>query len=524
MAKLMLKLFYLFIEYRILQKTIQGSYMNLIYKKNKLIQEKADAYVISIFNNQKTFSSDLKSIDIKLKKKLTALLKSGDIKTEIGKITTINLLGEFNAKQLFIVGLGDEKKITIDNLRTQIASVCRTINNFKLTSAAFDISNLLINSQKKNDAIHAIAEAIGLSQYQFTKHKTHAKDKPITINDVTFHGISHINLKTIDKLIKQGLIFAQAANLTKDLANEPANYMTPSKLAEIALDIADKHSLQCEIINKNAAKELKMGSYLSVASGSNEEPKFIILKYQHKEATNKPVAIVGKGITFDTGGISLKPSAGMDEMKGDMSGAATVLGVMQAIGELKPKLNIIGIAPCTENMPGGKATKPGDVVYAMDGQSIEVLNTDAEGRLVLADALSYAVKEKSSAIIDIATLTGAMTVSLGSVRTGVFSNNDKLFEKLVSASTKANEPIWRFPLDEAYGKMIVSNVADIKNVGEREAGSITAAKFLEKFIGNTPWIHMDIAGVMTVKQSKGEWSKGMSGNPVRTLVHLLLSY
>ena len=277
-------------------------------------------------------------------------------------------------------------------------------------------------------------------------------------------------------------------------------------------------------LDVSAAEELGMGSYLSVAAGSNQEPKFIILKYTHKDATNKPLALVGKGITFDTGGISLKPSAGMEEMKGDMSGAATVLGVMQAIGAIKPKINVLGIAPCTENMPGGKATKPGDVVYAMDGKSIEVLNTDAEGRLVLADALAYAVQEKCSAIIDIATLTGAMMISLGSVRTGVFANNDKLYDKLEKASIKANEPIWRFPLDEAYGKMIVSSVADIKNVGEREAGSITAAKFLEHFVKKTPWIHMDIAGVMSVKQSQGELIKGMSGNPVRTLINLVCDY
>ena len=498
--------------------------MNLQHKKNSILREKANAYIITVFDKQTTIHKSFKEIDKKINNKITKLIKDNKLKTGAGSITEFPVSGELNADYLFVISLGEKKQFNVDVLRTQTANVFRRIDSMKLNSVAFSLEEVLSSTSKKNEAYQAISEGIFLSQYSFKKHKTKVANKGTTINEITVHASDEKNSNTAQKMLERGKIFAISANLTKDLANEPANYMTPTKLAETALEIADLHGLDCQIINKAAAKELGMGSYLSVAAGSNQEPKFIILKYTHKNAKNKPVALIGKGITFDTGGISLKPSAGMDEMKGDMSGAATVLGVMNAIGQLKPKINVIGIAPCTENMPGGKATKPGDVVYAMDGQSIEVLNTDAEGRLVLADAISYAVKEKCSAIVDIATLTGAMMISLGSVRTGVFANNDALFEKINKASQKSNEPIWRMPLDEAYGKMIISNVADIKNVGDREAGSITAAKFLEKFVGKTPWAHMDIAGVMTVKQSKGEWTKGMSGNPVRTLIHMICDY
>ena len=264
-----------------------------------------------------------------------------------------------------------------------------------------------------------------------------------------------------------------------------------------------------------------MGSYLSVAAGSAQPPKFIVLRY-HGGGRQKPIALVGKGITFDTGGISLKPGAGMERMKGDMTGAAAVIASMQAIARLAPAVNVIAVAPCTENMPGGNATKPGDVVYAMDGQSIEVLNTDAEGRLVLADGLAYARREGATTLIDIATLTGAMNVALGSVRIGTFANNDRLYQELERASTASGERLWRMPLDAEYFELIKSDVADLKNTGGAAAGSITAAKFLERFAHDTPWAHLDIAAVMDAAADRGEQVKGNTGRPVRTLVHFVL--
>ena len=280
-------------------------------------------------------------------------------------------------------------------------------------------------------------------------------------------------------------------------------------------------SLECTIIERAEAERLKMGSYLSVANGSAQPPKFIVLSYRGA-GNGRPIALVGKGITFDTGGISIKPAENMDAMKGDMSGAAAVIAAIGALARLRAKVNVLAIAPCTENMPGGNATKPGDVVYAMDGQSIEVLNTDAEGRLVLADGLAYARQQGATTLIDVATLTGAMSVALGAVRIGTFANNDRLYQELERASAASGERIWRMPLDAEYFDLIKSDVADMKNTGGAPAGSITAAKFLERFAGETPWAHLDIAGVMDSTGDRGEIVKGNSGKPVRTLVHFVL--
>jgi leucyl aminopeptidase len=252
-----------------------------------------------------------------------------------------------------------------------------------------------------------------------------------------------------------------------------------------------------------------------------QPPKFIVLHYKNG-GRGRPIGLVGKGITFDTGGISIKPNEGMDRMKGDMTGAASVIGAMQAIARLGPNVNVMAVAPCTENMPSGSATKPGDVVYAMDGQSIEVLNTDAEGRLVLADGLAYARQQGCATLVDVATLTGAMSIALGNVRIGTFATNDRLYADLERAGAACGERLWRFPLDAEYGEQIKSDVADMKNTGGRLAGSITAAKFLERFAGDTPWAHLDIAGVMDSGSDRGVLVKGNSGYPVRTLVHFVL--
>jgi len=321
--------------------------------------------------------------------------------------------------------------------------------------------------------------------------------------------------------VEEGVILGEMTNYARDLQNEPANLMTPTIMAARAQQLAAELGLECSIIERAEAERLKMGSYLSVANGSAQPPKFIVLTYRGA-GNGRPIALVGKGITFDTGGISIKPAENMDAMKGDMSGAASVIAAIGALARLKAKVNVMAIAPCTENMPGGNATKPGDVVYAMDGTSIEILNTDAEGRLVLADGIAYARSKGATAILDVATLTGAMTVALGSVRTGVFCNNDRVMAEVERAAAAADERVWRLPLDQEYDDQIKSDVADIKNTGGRPAGSITAAKFIERFVGTTPWVHFDIAGVMAKSSDSGVWVKGMSGNPVRTLIHFAL--
>ena len=299
--------------------------MKLQHKKNSILREKASAYIITVFDKEPLLHKSFKEIDKKINNKITKLLKNKTMKTNLGSINEFPVSGELNADYLFVVSLGEKKQFNIDVLRTQTANIFRKIDSMKLNDVAFSLEEIMSITNKKNEAYQAVAEGIFLSQYSFKRHKTKISNKETAINKISIHSSGEKNSNLIQKMLNRGEVFATSANLTKDLANDPANYMTPSNLAETALEIAEAHGLDCQIINKSAAKEMGMGSYLSVAAGSNQEPKFIILKYTHKSAKNKPVALIGKGITFDTGGISLKPSAGMEEMKGDMSGAATVL-------------------------------------------------------------------------------------------------------------------------------------------------------------------------------------------------------
>ena len=325
--------------------------------------------------------------------------------------------------------------------------------------------------------------------------------------------------KTAKAEFAQALAQAEGVQLARELGNMPANYATPTHLAQTAQKLAaGSKNLICKVLEKRDAEKLKMGAFLSVAAASAQAPKFIELKYTGAGKA-APVVLVGKGITFDTGGISLKPGAGMDEMKYDMCGAASVLGVFAALARLQPKINVVGLIPTCENMPAGNATKPGDVITAMDGTTIEVLNTDAEGRLILCDALCYAARFKPKAIVDIATLTGACVIALGGVRSGLFSNDDALAAALSAAGDAAQDLCWRMPLDADYADGLKSKYADVANVAGREAGAVTAAKFLHRFVGDTPWAHLDIAGTAW----KSGAAKSATGRPVGLLLQYLLA-
>ena len=316
---------------------------------------------------------------------------------------------------------------------------------------------------------------------------------------------------------------AEAANLARDMVNEPANYMTPTIMAEQAKGIAENHGMEIELLEREQMKELGMGAILGVAQGSQQPPKFIVLKYHGKNSKTIDIALVGKGITFDSGGISLKPSADMGDMKGDMAGGASVIAAMSAIAQFKPKVNVIAIVAATENLPSGTALKPADVLTAMNGKTIEVENTDAEGRLTLADALGYANKQGAKHIIDIATLTGACVVALGDVATGAFTNNQELLDKVIAAGHEAGDKMWQMPMFDEYKAQNKSDVADLKNTGGKKAGAITAALFVGEFAGQTPWVHLDIAGTSLLDTPKGYYIKGATGVPTRTLIKLVLS-
>jgi leucyl aminopeptidase len=363
--------------------------------------------------------------------------------------------------------------------------------------------------------LQVAATAVADASYSYTATLSHPK--PRTLKHVVFSATD------INADLRAAVAHAQAlvtgVEVAKEWANRPANHATPTLLAQAAKSIAKGAGFKCEVLGPKEVTQLGMGSFLAVARGSAEPLRFIVMRYNGAPSSQAPVVLVGKGITFDTGGISMKPAAEMDEMKFDMCGAASVLGVFKALGELKPAVNVVGLIPATENMPDGLAVKPGDVVTSMSGQTIEILNTDAEGRLVLCDALTYAERFKPRAVIDIATLTGACVIALGGVRSGLFATDDALAQSLEAAGQASGDLCWRMPLDDDYAEGLKSRFADVANVAGRQAGAVTAAKFLQRFASRFPWAHLDIAG--TAWRSGA--AKGATGRPVALLLHYLLA-
>jgi leucyl aminopeptidase len=365
-------------------------------------------------------------------------------------------------------------------------------------------------------ALAAAMQAAAQASYVYTTTKSKAPPRRIANVTMGVHDVRGLQAGFV-----QTAAAVQGVEFAKEWANRPGNHATPTMLGQAAQSLAKgQASLQCEVLGPKEVAKLGMGSFMSVAQGSNEPLRFIVLRYHGAAKTLAPIVLVGKGITFDTGGISIKPAPEMDEMKFDMGGAASVLGVFKALSLLRPKINVVGLIPSCENMPDGKAVKPGDVVTSMSGQTIENLNTDAEGRLILCDALTYAERFKPRAVVDIATLTGACVIALGNVRSGLFSTNDDLAQALHQAGERSLDTCWRMPLDEEYAEGLKSNFADVANVGGRAGGAITAAKFLQRFTSKFPWAHLDIAGTAW----KGGLAKGSTGRPVPLLLDFLLNY
>jgi len=362
--------------------------------------------------------------------------------------------------------------------------------------------------------LRASMAALAEASYVFTTTKS--KPEPRTLQRVVVALPAAARLKTV---FEQTAAAVAGIEYAKEWANRPANHATPSLLAGAARALAKYPKMACQVLGPKEVAKLGMGSFMAVAQGSQEPLRFIVLRYTGAAKTVAPTVLVGKGITFDSGGISLKPAPEMDEMKFDMSGAASVLGVFRALAELKPAINVVGLIPACENLPDGRAIKPGDVVSSMSGQTIEILNTDAEGRLVLCDALTYAERFKPRAVVDIATLTGACMIALGGVRSGLFASNDELAAALLAAGEASSDLCWRMPLDEDYAEGLKSNFADVANVAGRAGGAITAAKFLQRFAGKFPWAHLDIAGTAW----KSGTAKGATGRPVALLLQYLLA-
>jgi leucyl aminopeptidase len=486
-----------------------------------ITKAESQCVVVNLFEGVTAPGGGTGAIDRALSGMISELIGAGDVRGKWGELTLVHTFGKIPAPRLLIAGLGKSSEFTVDRVRDLSASVAKYLRGRRIEQFATITHGAGIAGLDPEACAQAIAEGATLGLYRFDRHKKSDEDAT-EISSMTIVEHEAAKVPAMQRAAERGAIVAEAANFARDLANEPSNVLTPSELAARAETAAHEHGLGCHVYDRAWAEEMGMGSFLGVAKGSAQPPKFIVLTYQGA-GESRPLGLVGKGITFDTGGISIKPAAGMEEMKGDMSGAACVIAAMVAIARLKPAINVTAIVPATENMPGGNATKPGDVLRAMNGKTIEVINTDAEGRLILADGLGYACKLDLSPVIDVATLTGAISIALGDVAFGVFTNNDALMERVRGASASSGEKCWQFPMYAEYKENIKSNVADMKNSGSRGAGSINAAFFLKEFVDDRPWAHLDIAGVDFSDAEKGVLVKGSSGIPVRTLINLALS-
>jgi leucyl aminopeptidase len=483
---------------------------------------KTDAIIVNTFKGAKRLDGDIAAADKALDGAISHLIKQGTIKGNLNEITLLHTLGKLPAERVVVVGLGTKKELNLNKIRSAVAETCRHLRKAGVTSIAGIVAVAGINGITKEGTAQALAEGALLGLYTFRRYITKKEDAPGEIKEFLIASTAKEKTR-LEKAVIKGQIMAEAANWARDIVNEPANKMTPDNMAEAARQLAATYSLSIEVLDRQRMARLGMGGLLGVAQGSQQPPRFIILGYKGKTTTDSDLVLVGKGITFDSGGISIKPSEGMADMKGDMAGGASVLATLIAAARLKPKINITALVPATENLPSGTALKPGDIIKAMNGETIEVLNTDAEGRLILADALSYAVKLKAKAIVDVATLTGACMVALGKICTGVFGNNQELTDKVISAGREAGELSWQLPMFEEYREQLKSNIADIKNIGNRYGGAITAAKFLADFVKDTPWVHLDIAGTADSDKESGYLVKGATGVPMRTLVNLVLT-
>jgi leucyl aminopeptidase len=484
---------------------------------------KADAIIISVFEEARKPEGELTRIDKKLGGAVTKMMKEGEVKGKLSEIALIHSLGKLGAGRVAVVGLGKKAELTQDKVRQAAGETLRYLKKKGVATAASLNLGAGAAGISPEDAAQTLAEAALLGTYSFDKHLTKKNNNHKEIKELSIVAVAS-QLASAQKGIDRGVIIAEAANLARDMTNEPANFMTPTEMANVAKKLAGDYGLELTITEKKEMKALGMGGVLSVNQGSAQPPKFIILSYRGRKTEKVDIALVGKGVTFDSGGISIKPSEGMGEMKGDMAGGAAVIAAIGAIAQLKPKVNVVALCAATENMPDADALKPGDIITIMNGKTVEIISTDAEGRLTLADVLCYAVdKLKAKNIVDVATLTGACRVALGDITTGAFANNQALADRLLKAAKETGEYTWQMPMYEEYKEQNKSDVADIKNAGNRWAGAITAALFLSEFAGETPWVHLDIAGTSDTDKDHGYQVKGATGVPVRTLVKLVMS-
>jgi leucyl aminopeptidase len=493
--------------------------VKIFVKKGVLADTKSEAIILTLFEDSKKLTGETLAIDKKSGGLISELMASRDFEAKPSQISVIYTRGTLLSKRIALVGLGKQSEFNLEKLRAAFARISGHLRNMNIKEAATSI-NLNLIPGKKDQTAQAAAEGAMLGLYQYTPYKTVDREDLKDMEKLNIIADGK-DFSLIESAVKKARIIAGAVYFARDLISAPANEMTPSIMAQKAREIAARKNVSCKVLDKKKMKEIGMNALLGVASGSCEEPKFIILEYAGGRKNAAPIVLVGKGLTFDSGGISIKPADKMDEMKTDMSGGAAVMGAIMAAADLQLPLNITGLVPATENMPGGSALKPGDILKSYSGKTIEVLNTDAEGRLILADALAYASVYKPEAVIDLATLTGACIVALGDDVIGMLGTDDKLKKEIDKAAQNTGELVWELPLWESYHELIKSDIADYKNSGGRAAGTITAAAFLSKFAGDYPWVHLDIAGPAWTGKDKAYVPKGASGVGVRLLVEFL---
>jgi leucyl aminopeptidase len=479
-------------------------------------KERSDCVVVGVFETR-VLTEAAKTLDKNANGYISGILKNGDMEGKAGSTLLLHNVPNTICKRVLLVGLGGKDKFRDREYRIVIRAAFNALHETGSSNAIL----FLIEDPVKNREIawkisHTVIVAME-SVYRSDQLKSKHEDGKRHLRKITLSMTNQVDSTGSKKALQWGLATAHGMNLTKDLGNLPPNVCTPTYLAKLAMDMAKTYKLKATVLEQKDMEKLGMESLLSVARGSSQPAKLITLEYWGRNKKEKPYVLVGKGVTFDTGGISLKPAAEMDEMKYDMCGAASVFGTIKAIVQMRLPINVVGIIPTTENMPGGNATKPGDIVTSMSGQTIEILNTDAEGRLILCDALTYAERYKPEAVIDIATLTGACVIALGHVASGLLSNNEELTMELLNASEQAADRAWHLPLWDDYQEQLKSNFADMANIGGRAAGTITATCFLSRFTKKYRWAHLDIAGTAWESGKK----KGATGRPVPLLTQFL---
>jgi leucyl aminopeptidase len=491
---------------------------------SKFYEVEADALVVMIYEGETTGEGALKELDERTGGIISEMLGTDEMRGKQGDMVFIYRPGNIRAKRLLLVGAGKRDEINFEIIR----KVAGTATRFLRSKGARSIATLRRSQLDLERSVQAFVEGALMGLFEPDMYKTENKEER-RIDELIIVTSAEGAEDSLAKGVERGHIIAEAVNLARELSNEPSSTLTPTELAERSREVASSYGLDIDVLDEARMKELGMGALLGVARGSDEPAKMIVLRYE-PDGTEPMgndadiIAIVGKGITFDTGGISIKPAENMEKMKYDMSGAAATLAAMQAIAQLKPKVNVIGVMPTAENMPSGRAYKPGDVLRAMGGKTIEVINTDAEGRLILADAITYARKLGATKIIDLATLTGAVSIALGPFNVAIMGNDQAFVDEVRQAAKEVGERFWQLPMDDEYREFIKSDIADIKNSGGRYAGTITAAWFLREFVEDTTWAHLDIAGTAWENERKPYMSKGPTGVAIRTLINYVCNH